>query len=269
MKLFFTILFLWLAMGLSAQSDTALTLLRTYSGDIAYATVDHLDNLYLVSSGGQVKKLNNRGDSVAVFNGVRNYGLLHTLDVSNPLKPLLFYKDFSTVVVLDRLLSRRTALDLRKYGVLQPAAIGLSYDNNIWVFDQFDNKLKKFDEAGNSMLQTTDFRQLFSQTISPQRIVNDGGLVYLADSAKGVYVFDNYGAFKRRIDLKSWSSLDVLNGSLVRLTNHSIVVYNPTTFSEQVRPLPPFFVPYRQSFTVHNKLLTFSKDSLRIYRFSF
>jgi hypothetical protein len=264
-----SILYVLLASVCFAQRDSAITLLRTISGDISYAAVDNLDNIYLVSSAGRLKKLNNRGDSVAVFNGIRNHGKLETVDVTNPLKPLLFYKDFSTVVVLDRLLSHRTSLDLRKFNVLQPIAITLSYDNNIWVFDQFDNKLKKLDDGGNLLLQTTDFRQLFSQAISPQRIINDNGLVYLADSAKGIYVFDNYGAFKRRIDLKGWSSLDVWDGKLVRLHNQSIVVYNPSTLLEQSQPFPSSFIPYLHTFTNHNKLLTFSKDSLRIYRLGY
>jgi hypothetical protein len=268
-KAVFTIVFLWLAAVSFAQRDTSFTLLRTYRGDISHAAIDNLDNLYIISSSGQIKKLNNRGDSVAVFNGIRNYGPLQSLDVTNPLKPLLFYKDFSTVVVLDRLLTRRTVLDVRKFGVLQPTAIGLSYDNNIWVFDQYDNKLKKLDEVGNVLLQTTDFRQLLAQTITPQRIINDNGFVYLADSTKGIYVFDNYGAFKKRIDLQGWRSMDVWQGRLVRLNSSAIVVYNPATFTELSRPFPTSFVPYLHSFTAHNKLITFSKDSLSIYRFGF
>ncbi len=266
MKPFLTIVLFLLSLPAVAQKDSAITLLRSYNGDIASVAIDNLDNLYVVSSSGQIKKLNNRGDSVAVFNGVRNYGLLQAIDVTNPLKPLLFYKDFSTVVVLDRLLSRRTSLDLRRFNVLQPTAIGLSYDNNIWVFDQFENKLKKLDEAGNLLMQTTDFRQLFNQTISPQRIINDGGFVYLADSAKGIYVFDNYGAFKRRIDLKGWSSLDVWDGKLVRLQGKGISLYDPSNFIEQSQSFPASFRPYLHAFTNQNKLVTFSKDSLRIYR---
>ncbi|HEU4903747.1 MAG TPA: hypothetical protein VFT06_13170 [Flavisolibacter sp.] len=251
-----------------AQKDSAFLLVRTYSGDIAGAAIDNLDNLYVVSSTGQVKKFNNRGDSVGVFNGVRNYGKLQAIDVTNPLKPLLFYKDFSTVVILDRLLASRTSLDLRRHNVLQPTAIGLSYDNNIWVFDQYDNKLKKLDEAGNSLLETTDFRQLFNQTVTPQKIINDNGLVYLADSAAGVFVFDNYGAFKRKITLNNWRNLDVWGGRLVRLASDAVMVYNPDTFIEQTQKFPPAFTPYLHAFTTHNKLITFSSDSLRIYRFA-
>jgi hypothetical protein len=126
MKHFFTIcLFLLAATTLPAQKDSFL-LVRTYQGDIVDAAMDNLDNLYIISSGGQIKKYNSAGDSVAVFNQVKNSGKLFSLDVSNPLKLLLFYKDFSTVVVLDRFLAKVTSVDLRRVGILQPGAVGLS-----------------------------------------------------------------------------------------------------------------------------------------------
>lgn len=266
MKPFFSIFFLFFATLCFAQNDLSFQLLRTYQGDIASVALDNLDNLYVVSSTGQVKKFNNRGDSVAVFNGVRAYGKLHAVNVANPLKPLLFYKDFSTVVILDRLLSSRSSLDLRRHQVLQPTAIALSYDNNIWVFDQFDNKLKKLDEEGNLLLQTTDFRQLFSQTIAPQKIIDDNGLLYLADSTQGIFVFDNYGTFKRKIPLQNWQSFDLWEGKLIGLRTDGVVLYNATTLAEKVHPFPASFQPYVNSFTYRNRFLTFASDSLRIYQ---
>lgn len=251
-----------------AQTDSSFALVRSFNGDIANVALDNLNNLYIISSTGQLKKFNSHGDSVGVFNGIRAYGMLSAIDVTNPLKPLLFYKDFSTVVVLDRLLANRAGLNLRRFNILQPTAIALSYDNNIWVFDQYDNKLKKLDENGNLLLETTDLRQVFDQSISPQKIFNDNGLVYLVDSAKGVFVFDNYGSFKRKIEAKDWRQIDVYNGKLVRLGNNEIIVYNPATFMEQSKKFPSRFTPYVHSFTVRNNLLTFSTDSLRIYKFS-
>ncbi|MGZ8517484.1 MAG: hypothetical protein ACXWWD_09045 [Chitinophagaceae bacterium] len=252
--------------GNAQIADTGFALIRTYKGDITGAAVDNLDNLYIISSTGQVKKFGARGDSVGVFNGMRNYGKLYTIDVSNPLKPLLFYKDFSNVVVLDRLLATRVSLNLRQFNILQPSAIGLSYDNNIWVFDVYDNKLKKIDEAGTILLQTDDFRQLFNQSFSPQKIINDNGFVYLADSANGIFVFDNYGTFKRKIILKNWNTIDIWNGMVVRLNKNAIIVYNPTNFQERSFSFPSSFTPYLHSFTTTNKLITFSQDSLGIYK---
>src|SRR5690349_6855308 len=87
------------------KKDSSFMLVRTYQGDIADAALDNLDNLYIISSTGQIKKYNASGDSMGLYNQVRNFGKLHTLDVSNPLKVVLFYKDFSTVVILDRFLA--------------------------------------------------------------------------------------------------------------------------------------------------------------------
>lgn len=269
MNCVFTIIFGLLTITGYSQRDSSFLLIRSYNGDIANVAIDNLDNLYVISSTGQVKKLNNRGDSVGVFSGVKAYGKLAALDVTNPLRPLLFYKDFSTVVVLDRFLANRVSLDLRRHNVLQPAAIGLSYDNNIWVFDQYDNKLKKVDENGNLLLETPDFRQLFSTTITPQRIINDNGFVYLADSAQGIFVFDNYGSFKRKMPIKNWSYFDLWNGQIIRLEQNAILVYNPSTFNEQSQKFPPAFRPYLHSFTTRNQLVTFSQDSLRVYKFAY
>lgn len=265
--LFIILSCLFCFLGYSQITDSSFSLIKTYKGDITGAAIDNLDNLYIISSTGQVKKFGVKGDSIGVFNGVRNYGKLYTIDVSNPLKPLLFYKDFSIVVILDRFLANRTSLNLRQFNILQPTAIGLSYDNNIWVFDQFDNKLKKVDESGNLLLQTDDFRQLFGQSFAPQKIINDNGFVYLADSAKGIFVFDNYGTYKRKILLKNWSTIDIWNGMLVRLSKDAIVVYNPLNFAEKSLKFPASFTPYLYSFTNKNKIVTFSQDSLSVYSF--
>ena len=259
-----------ISIQLHAQiNDTSFSLIKTYKGDITTAALDNLDNLYIISSTGQVKKFGPKGDSIGVFNGIRNYGKLSAIDVTNPLKPLLFYKDFSNVLVLDRFLANRVSLNLRQYNILQPSAIGLSYDNNIWVFDQYDSKLKKIDEAGTILLETPDFRTLFNQTFVPQKIINDNGLVYLADSASGILVFDNYGTFKRKIALKGWNSIDVRNGMIVRLSTDAIVVYNPTNFSERSLKFPKSFTPYLHSFTTTNKLISFSPEVLSIYQIGY
>src|SRR5262245_37614242 len=116
-----------------AQADTTFKLQKTISGDIVAFTIDNLDNIYIMNSHNQVKKLNGNGDSVAVFNNVKKYGKATLIDVSNPLKVLLYYRDFATIVVLDRFLNVVNTIDLRKQNILQAKAIGQSFDNKVWV----------------------------------------------------------------------------------------------------------------------------------------
>ena len=210
MKSFLTILF-FLASELSllAQSDSSFLYVRNINGDIVDFAVDNLDNIYLLTSRNQLKKLNSNGDSVAVYNDVKHYGKASLIDVSNPLKVLLYYKNFGTVVVLDRFLNFKNAIDLRSQNILQAKAIGQSYDNKIWVYDELENKLKKIDEDGKLLLETPDFRLLFNETVSAQSITDADLNVYLYDSSKAVYVFDYYGTLKNRILINGWKNFKV------------------------------------------------------------
>lgn len=248
-----------------AQADSSFTLIRSYKGDITDAALDNLGNLYIVSSTGQVRKFNEAGDSVAIYNQVRNYGKLFTIDVSNPLKILLFYKDYSSVVVLDRFLASIATVNLKNFSILQPAAVGLSYDNNIWVFDEYDSKLKKIDEQGNNLLESADFRSALNASISPQRILNDNGFVYLADTTSGVFVFDNYGSFKRKVPLMNWQSIAVNRNNIISTKNETITIFNSNTLLQSQKK-NPFFAPYVHSFVSADKFISFSPHNLAVYQ---
>lgn len=253
-----------------AQKSIAdsFVLVKTYTGNIADVAMDNLDNLYIISSTGQIKKLNAAGDSVGIYNQTKNYGKLYSIDVSNPLKLLLFYKEFSTVVILDRFLANQSALDLKKYSILNPSAIGNSYDNNIWVYDEYDSKLKKVDEQGTKLLETADFRTVFNQSISPQKILNDNGLVYLADTTNGVFVFDNYGSFKKKIQVKNWQTITIANNTVISANNELITFFNSSTQLQTQRRIP-FFKPYFHSFITPSKLVNFSDNSIQVYQYRY
>ena len=266
-KIYLIVLFTFFVCTLSFAQKDSFELIRTYKGDIADAAIDNLDDLYIISSTGQIKKFTPSGDSI-VYDQVKKYGKLYLLDATNPLKLLLFYKDFSTIVVLDRFFATLQSIDLRKINILQPDAIGLSYDNNIWVFDEYDSKLKKIDDYGTLLSETTDFRTLFDLNVMPQKIINDNGFVYLADTANGVFVFDNYGTFKKKMALKNWQSIAINNNIVITTNNELVAFYNMSTF-QQTQRRAPLFRPYFHSFTTPGRLVTFSNDTLNIYRHRF
>lgn len=203
------LLFLFFNTEVRSQSDTAFKLVKTISGDIVDFTVDNLDNIYILNSRNQVKKLNSNGDSVAVYNDVKKFGQATLIDVSNPLKLLLYYKDYATIVVLDRFLNAVNVIDLRKQNIFQVKAIGQSYDNKVWVYDELEGKLKKIDEDGKLLLETPDFRLLLGQAPTPLKIFDENKFVYLYDSIQGVYVFDYFGALKNNIMINHWQNFKV------------------------------------------------------------
>jgi hypothetical protein len=269
MRLFLYIIFVLLSIPGKAQGDSSFFLMKTMKINAKSFTIDNLENLYLVTETDQLKKYNSYGDSIAVFNEMKRFGKLYALDVSNPLKILLFYKDFSTVTILDRLLSLRNSLDLRKHNILQATAVGASYDNNIWVFDTQENKLKKIDEQGNLLLETIDFRSFLATSFTPEKIIDQNNSVYLYDPLVGLLQFDHFGSFQKKHAVTGWKNIAILEKSIVGIDTGSLTIYNTSTLMQKQYQFPSSFGSFNQYIIANTKLLTLSNGSINIYSFRF
>ena len=252
-----------------AQSDTVFSFKKSIHAEASGLAVDNLENIYIISESDQLIKYDRQGDSVGVYNQSKRFGKLHSIEVTNPLKILLFYKDFSTIVILDRFLSERSSIDLRKIDILQATAISLSYDNNIWIFDAIDNRLKKIDEQGNRLLQTEDLRGIFPKPINPLKIINQNNVVYLFDPTEGVYLFDHFGSFLRKFPIKEWSNLFIIDHLLVGITNNALDIYNTKTLNENSLKLPSTLQNFNHYFITNNTIYSLSTDSIHIYGYKF
>ena len=203
MKKLCTIIFLALAVNFAfGQTDTVFREVKMLVGDYVSIAVDNLDNIYTVNSRNQLKKFDANGDSVAVYNDVRQFGKATLVDVSNPLKILLYYRDFATIVELDRFLNPVNVIDLRKLNIFQARTIGQSYDNMVWVYDELEHKLKKVNTQGKLIQETADLRLVLGKAISPVRIFDENKYVYVYDRQHGAYVFDYFGTLRNNILLQ-------------------------------------------------------------------
>lgn len=248
-----------------AQTDSAFQFLKSIKGDISYFNVDNLDNIYFITGNNQLKKIKANGDSVAVFNDVKKYGNPSSIDVTNPLKTLLYYKNYSTVVVLDRLLTIRNSINFRKQNIFYVNSITLSYDNNIWLFDEEDFKLKKIDEEGKVLTATTDWRLLFDTVPAPVRIIDKNNYVYLYDPEKGFYVFDYYGGFKNRLSFLNWTNVEVSGNTVYGFSNNSLFTYELKSLEIKEYKLPAFFGDYISIKAMNRKIYLLKRDRIDIY----
>ena len=201
---------LFISMQSFAAGDTTLQLqlAKTIPGTYSNFYTDNLQNIYLVAANtNQVKKLNSNGDSVAVFNISTRYGKVYSMDVTNPLKVLVYYKDFATLLLLDRFFAIRTAIDLRRLGITQVKAVALSYDGNVWLYDEGEGKLKKIDESGNVLVASADLRLVFDDALNPVKVIDNNSELYLYDSKLGWLIFDYYTAFKKQLLFAGWNDV--------------------------------------------------------------
>jgi hypothetical protein len=187
------------------------------------------------------------------------------MDVSNSLKILIYYKDFTTAVILDRFLKTINTIDLRKYGILQAQAVAVSYDNNYWVFDEVENKLKKIDDNGNILLSTPDLRTIFDESFTPEKIIDYNGYVYLYNRKTGCKIFDYYGALKQSLPALNWNDIQVIKNSIVGFDNTSLHVYAIDVFKENVYLFHPQIIDAKKLQKVLNNLYVLKQDGLYIY----
>lgn len=244
------------------QRDSSFIYSKTIPGDFSYFTIDNLENIYLLTNTNQLKKLSANGDSV-VFNDVRKYGKLFSIDATNPLKVLLYYKNYSTIVVLDRFLNVRNTINLRKQNIINVKSIAASYDNNIWLFDEGDAKLKKVDDNGDIMLETTDLRNVFDTTPAPTQIIDRDKFVYLYDTSKGFYTFDYYGAFKNRLPFLNWNNTEVIANTLYGFSDNSLHQYKQGSLDLKEYKLPLSFSNALQIKAGNGKVYVLHKDGVQ------
>ncbi|HEY5463973.1 MAG TPA: hypothetical protein VIJ95_12005 [Hanamia sp.] len=222
--------------GAIAQNDSMFRFIKKINFPVSSFAVDNIGELYLITPDNQLKKYSEKGDSVGVFNQVTQFGKLAYVDAQNPWKAILYYKNFSTIVLLDKYLDIVTSINLNMQNIFRVQAVTTSYDNNIWLFDEQNNKLIKMDDNGNILSETVDFRLLFDEAPDPERIIDRDGFVYLYDPQKGIYIFDYYGSFKSKLTFLHWTDFEVIGKSIYGFDKENLYKYSP--------PLPDF-ITYR------------------------
>ncbi len=121
------------------------------------------------------------------------------VDVANPFQILLYYRDYGMVLILDRTLSELDRIDLfANPAIRQPGALARSYDNGIWVFDNWSYRLLRLDERGEVDRQTNNLRLELNGPGAPDALYVDRNAVMLYFREENrMAVFTNYGEFQR------------------------------------------------------------------------
>jgi hypothetical protein len=226
-KLWLTCFFSILFSCVVAQQGVGFKNLGEVKGAYVYMKADLLGNLFTLSATGQLKKYNASLDSMGVFTEVKRFGQLHSIIADNPLKTLLYFKAYKTILVLDRFMQVVNRIDLRRLNIFQTNAMAQSYDGKIWLYDEQEAKLKKLSDNGKIELETADLRLALGWNPGPQFIFELDQLVCLYDQSNGLMLFDQLGSYRNTIPLKGWQSVHAVGSFVVGLHNGMLMAYDP------------------------------------------
>src|ERR1700740_422215 len=107
-------------------------------------TTDNLGNIYLVSND-EIKKYNKKGELLKKFSN-KKAGKIFSIDASNALRILVFYKDQSQVLILDSQLTQNgDVIDLLNMNLEQSDLICSSFNNGMWLYNRQNAELVRLD----------------------------------------------------------------------------------------------------------------------------
>lgn len=188
-------------------------------------TTDYLGNIFMISEDNSVTKYTPSGRILTTINN-KLLGRLEYIDVSNPFELYLYYKDQNKVVYTDNMFGFRGETDLNELEVANISLVARSYDNELWVWDQNDLKLKKYSKNLELLAESGNSRMWADGYVDPAFMVDNGKQVFVSDPQNGIYVFDAFANHYKTIPVKDVSEFQVLGNQLIFYRNHVLSTYD-------------------------------------------
>jgi hypothetical protein len=201
---------------------------------------DNLENLYIVTPTNDIIKYDKNGQKLATAN-FKVLGNISSIDAGNPFEIYVFYRDQNKIIFLDNMLNIRGECDLESIGISQIACVARSSDNQIWLFDMSDQKLKKYSKDLKILNESASFNNFpIGNEISPSLIVDVNSSILLLNNYY-VLEFDLYANFSKTVLIDTLKSFQFLNNKIVYLKSDSIHIYNKSLLKmEKINQILPF-----------------------------
>ncbi len=202
-----------------------------------YFTTDNFGNVYTIKNK-QLTKFDKDGKKLCAYSN--NYlGNIASLDVSNPLRILVFYKDFNQIIFLDNTLATiGSPINLNDINVDEATLVCGSNQNGFIIFNSQTKKICKYDKTLQLVYESLNLSQLVGREFSPNFMLEKSGYVYLNVPNTGILVFDIYGVYYKTIFIRNIKSFQVKGNNILYCSNNSLQKYNFKTLKSESLQLP-------------------------------
>lgn len=194
--------------------------------------IDQLNNLYVIRKG-EILKFDADGEEIARYSN-KLIGEDILLDVTNPMKVILYSPDQMRLIFLDsRLGEMQEQTSLFSAGYEQISLAATSHSNGVWLYDPIHFILIRLDQNLEEERRSLNLVQMLRLEFFPTSLVEVNNRVYLSDPQHGVFVFDIFGNFMRKIPIKDIDHLIVSDSHLFYTKGGVIYALHLQDSSEQ------------------------------------
>jgi hypothetical protein len=197
-------------------------------------TIDNFDNIYVYQKN-TLKKYNIKGELSSCFSSFE-YGQLQSMDVSDPLQLVLFYKEFNIILFLDNNLNPLgKAISLDKLGFTTIDAVCKSKEFGVWLLDSYAQKLILYGFNPKGIIREISLLKYTKSLLYLDKILENGDEVYLSSTGRAVWVFNQMGGKLSLLKVYPATGYQVRNDKLIYSDKKFLYQYNSET--EQIDTL--------------------------------
>jgi hypothetical protein len=196
-------------------------------------TTDQFGNFYDISSR-EVKKYNKKGELLFTYSN-NILGEISSVDVFNPLKILIYFRDFTKILSLDDAMSARgDVLNLNDLNLEETSLVCRSYNNGVWFYNPIKYQLTRI-ENRQVINVSSNLSNLLGENIQPNYLLEFNEKVYLSDIKSGILVFDIYGTYLKTIPIYNVKAFQVKQKYILYVNaNQQIEIYNLFTLEKSI-----------------------------------
>ncbi len=216
--------------------------------------IDNFNSTYYLNNNTLVKN----ADSDAFNYNNLQLGTVESVNIFNPLKINLFYKDFNSVVILDNRFAEIFKIDFnvnKNYRNISHISTG--YDNTIWIFNQDTQQLELFDYKANSTKALTS--PIESEVLDLNSNYNYSWLL----TKDYIYKFNYFGINIMRMKNDGFDELETINENLVLKKNNKLFYLETNESKPKEIQLPKLLI---NAFFVNNETL-YIYDNEYLYKY--
>ena len=159
-------------------------------------------------------------------------GDITQIDISNPLRPLLFYKDQGVILALDNTLSQqKSQISLNELGLYQTNCISNSnFDNGIWLYDLDVNEIIKINYYSEIGYKSGNLSVILPNMDIPILNLKEKNRLLYATTREKIFVFDQFGSLLNVINLCAKNGLIIKEKYILAYDGNFIMNYNILDF---------------------------------------
>ena len=199
--------------------------------------VDPFNNLYVLDDKNKIYRYSENHKLLYTY-ADNTLGKITYMDITDPLKILIYKKDYGTVIILDNTLSEIDRFNVLELGFQGATLVATATDGYYWLYDHTEYKMIKIDPQGRRIISSISMIELNLQEIQPHFLQEKQGKVILKDRNEGIILFDNFGQYMKRFPFQIESDIQFDGNHFIYYENGKIVFYNIQYYTEEEYIIP-------------------------------